>query len=72
MQTRNEKEIHCHACGGFIGDSRTVSYMAQGERAQVMAPRSGLCGCGSPTVYGPPPGNSSTPGIPGMGHGRRE
>lgn len=64
MRTHSEREIHCHTCGGFIGDARAVTYEAPRERGEVAEPRSGLCACGAPVVYGPPPGSSSTPGIP--------
>lgn len=55
-------QIHCHACGGFIGDPTFISYRLPTPNG-LAAPRSGLCTCGAPIVYGPPPGRSSSPGI---------
>jgi hypothetical protein len=59
-------EIHCHACGGFIGDPSYVSYRLPTPAAPAAIPRSGLCTCGPPIVYGPPPGHASSPRIPAL------
>jgi hypothetical protein len=61
-------EIHCHTCGGFISEPSTISFQLPQTPARVAEPRTGLCTCGAPTVYGPPPGHSSSPGMPGAGY----
>ena len=58
----NVIQIHCHNCGGFISDPSFISYRLPGDPPEMAAPRTGLCMCGAPTVYGPPPGRSSSPG----------
>jgi len=58
--------IHCHACGGFIGELGSISYRLPPAAAPPAAPRSGLCTCGGAIVYGPPPGHSSSPGMPAV------
>ncbi len=60
--------LYCHNCGGFINDPTWISYRLPADPPQVAVPHSGLCTCGSPTVYGPPPGHSSSPGMPGVGY----
>jgi len=59
-------EIHCHVCGGFIGDPGYVSYRLPTPAAPAAVPRSALCTCGAPIIYGPPPGHSSSPGMPAL------
>ncbi|HTD69629.1 MAG TPA: hypothetical protein VK647_04185 [Gemmatimonadales bacterium] len=63
-------EIHCHSCGGFIGDPSYISYRSPTPAAPAAVPRSGLCTCGVPIVYGPPPGHSSSPRIPALSAAR--
>jgi len=60
------REIHCHNCGGFIGDERPVCYELPLEKVRVAVPRSELCRCPQPVVYGPPPGRSSTGAVPAV------
>ena len=60
------EQIHCHACGGFIGDARAVAYRLPLEPGRVSDPRSALCECATPTVYGAPPGHASSPGMPAV------
>lgn len=55
-------EIHCHVCGGFIGDPEGISYRQPSDATPPAAPRSGLCGCDQSILYGPPPGYVSWPG----------
>jgi hypothetical protein len=57
-------DIHCQACGGFIGDPSYISYRLPTPVSPAAVPRSGLCTCGAPIIYGPPPGHVSSPGIP--------
>lgn len=57
-------EIHCHCCGGFIGDDRPVSYELPLEKVRLAVPSSILCACAQPVVYGAPPGRSSTGTVP--------
>src|SRR5437667_3093225 len=61
-------EIHCHSCGGFIGDPRRISYRFPLNPAHVATPHTRLCSCSWPIVYGPPPGYLSSPGVPSKGH----
>jgi hypothetical protein len=56
-------EIHCHNCGGFIGNVQNVAYRNTSEAPPHAAPRSGLCTCDRSVVYGPPPGYVSWPGV---------
>jgi hypothetical protein len=50
------REIHCHGCGGFIGEPATVSYRLPLGGAPMASPHAMLCGCTPAIVYGPPPG----------------
>jgi hypothetical protein len=61
-------DIHCHGCGGFIGDPGPISYRLPPELARPAIPHSGLCACTPPIVYGPPPGYLSSPGMPSTDH----
>ena len=58
--------IHCHACGGFMADPGRISYQRPSGTTYMAAPRSALCGCTTPIVYGPPPGRETSPGMPGV------
>jgi len=58
--------IHCHSCGGFISDRGAISYRLPPHPAHMAIPRSGLCACTPPIVYGPPPGYLSSPGMPSV------
>lgn len=55
-------EIHCHSCGGFIGDPEVVSYRQPSALIPQAAPHAGLCQCEQAVVYGAPPGFVSWPG----------
>jgi hypothetical protein len=57
-------QIHCHACGGFIGDPTYISYRLPTPAEPEAAPRSALCTCGAATVYGAPPRPSASLGMP--------
>jgi hypothetical protein len=59
-------EIHCHVCGGFIGDTATIAYRRPLDTVHTAVPRTALCECLPPIVYGPPPGHLSSPGIPAI------
>ncbi len=59
-------DIHCHGCGGFIGDPMRISYRFPSNRADLAIPHSGLCPCTPSIVYGPPPGYLSSPGMPSI------
>ena len=48
-------EIHCHRCGGFIGDPAGTTYRAASSATPPAAPHSGMCMCGDSVVYGPAP-----------------
>jgi len=62
------EQIHCHICGGFIGDERGVAYrLPVAANGRIAEPRSALCECDTPVVYGPPAGHMSSPGMPAMG-----
>ena len=60
-------QIHCHSCGGFITDTTTITYAPPLTPSQVAEPRSALCDCSPPLVFGPPPGHMSSPGMPAVG-----
>lgn len=60
-------EIHCHACGGFISDTTLITYRLPRDNGHVASPRTALCDCAPPILYGPPPGHMSSPGMPAMG-----
>lgn len=45
-------EIHCHNCGGFIGDERPLFYERLDD-SRMALPTSTLCDCAQPVVYGP-------------------
>jgi hypothetical protein len=63
---QNMADIHCHSCGGFVNDPGAVSYRLPPNPAHLAIPRSALCTCPSPIVYGPPPGYLSSPGMPSV------
>lgn len=48
-------EIHCHRCGGFIGNPAGTTYREASNGTPPAAPHSGLCVCGASAVYGPAP-----------------
>lgn len=60
-------EIHCHTCGGFIADPKTVSHRLPDDTVAQAAPRTALCACESAIVYGPPAGYLSWPALPRAG-----
>ncbi|HEX4600033.1 MAG TPA: hypothetical protein VH116_01470 [Gemmatimonadales bacterium] len=62
-------EIHCHICGGFINDPGVIAYRLPVDAPSGVVPVSALCTCRTPTVYGPPPGHASSPGMPAIPHG---
>jgi hypothetical protein len=47
--------IHCHHCGGFIGDDRSVRYEVPTEKVLLAMPHTDLCRCESPLIYSQPP-----------------
>ena len=48
-------EIHCHRCGGFIGNPAGTTYREASMATPPAAPHAGLCVCGGALVYGPAP-----------------
>jgi hypothetical protein len=46
-------EIHCHRCGGFIGNPAGTTYRESPLATPPVAPHSGLCVCREATVFGP-------------------
>ena len=48
-------DIHCHTCGGFMADAAPISYQVPSGTTFMAAPRSALCACPTPVVYGPQP-----------------
>jgi hypothetical protein len=62
--------IHCHGCGGFISDGRAIDYRLPLRPSRVAEPRSALCECEAPVLYGAPPGHASSPSLPAMGRVR--
>ena len=55
-------EIHCHMCGGFIGDTGLIAYRMPLDPGSVAEPRSALCTCARPILYGAPAGPAALPG----------
>jgi len=53
-------EIHCHRCGGFIGNPAGTTYREAPHPTPPVVPHSGMCVCGAATVYGPAPENTAT------------
>ena len=43
--------IHCHSCGGVIGDLATIEYRPPRASAQVALTSLELCTCKPPIVY---------------------
>lgn len=58
-------EIHCHGCGGFIGNPAGTVYRQEAAAHAPAAPHSGLCVCRAPTIHGPVPMNG-TQGLRGV------
>jgi len=48
-------EIHCHRCGGFIGNPAGTTYREAPMTTPPATPHSGLCVCGDSMVYGAAP-----------------
>jgi len=59
--SRNVVAIHCHNCGGFIGEPQQISYRLPTDAAPA-APHTRLCVCSPAVIYGPPPGYVTSPG----------
>ena len=56
-------DIHCHRCGGFIGNPEGTTYREPSVAAPPVVPHSGMCLCDHSLVYGPKPNlMASTPG----------
>jgi len=53
-------EIHCHRCGGFIGNPAGTTYREAPNPTPPVVPHSGMCVCGAATVYGATPENAAT------------
>lgn len=48
-------EIHCHRCGGFIGNPAGTTYRQASSGTPPAAPHSGMCVCSDAVVYAPTP-----------------
>jgi hypothetical protein len=48
-------DIHCHRCGGFIGNPEGTTYREPSVTTPPVVPHSALCGCAHALVYGPKP-----------------
>jgi hypothetical protein len=46
-------EVHCHRCGGFIGDPVGTTFREASTVTPPAVPHSGMCVCRAPVVYGP-------------------
>lgn len=44
--------IHCHICGGFIGNPAGTTYRTPNAATLPAVPHSALCVCDHPVVYG--------------------
>ena len=44
--------IHCHICGGFIGNPAGTTYRTPNPAKPPAIPHSALCVCDHPVVYG--------------------
>jgi hypothetical protein len=44
--------IHCHLCGGFIANPAGTTYRKPDAATPPAIPRSALCLCDHPVVYG--------------------
>ena len=60
-------EIHCHRCGGFIGNPAGTTYREASATTPPVSPHSGLCVCGKPVVFGPAP-EAAAGGLGGVHH----
>lgn len=60
-------EIHCHRCGGFIGNPAGTTYREASMGTPPAAPHSALCVCGVSTVYGVAP-ETPARGLRGVHH----
>jgi hypothetical protein len=43
--------IHCHFCGGVVGDRATIQYRPPRASAQFALPQDAPCTCTPPIVY---------------------
>ena len=48
-------EIHCHRCGGFIGNPDGTMYREASTATPPVSPHSGMCACSAAVIYGPAP-----------------
>jgi len=48
-------DIHCHRCGGFIGNPAGTTYREAPMTTPPAVPHSGLCVCRASIVNGPAP-----------------
>lgn len=44
-------EIHCHRCGGFIGNPAGTMYREASIATPPVSPHAGLCACGEPSLW---------------------
>ena len=48
-------EIHCHRCGGFIGNPAGTTFREASMMAPPAVPHSAMCVCSDAVVYGRAP-----------------
>ncbi|HET9385880.1 MAG TPA: hypothetical protein VFO67_12085 [Gemmatimonadales bacterium] len=46
--------IHCHICGGFIGNPSGTTFRTPNAATPLAIPHSALCVCDHPVVFGTP------------------
>ncbi len=46
--------VHCHFCGGIVGDLARIEYRPPRASAQLAMPHEGPCGCSPPFTRIPP------------------
>ena len=60
-------DIHCHRCGGFIGNPEGTTYREPSVTRLPVVPHSALCSCDHALVYGPKPATGEHI-LPGLHH----
>ena len=55
--------IHCHICGGFIGNPARTTYRVPDAAIPPVVPHSALCVCDHPVVYGTPEPGQALRGV---------
>jgi hypothetical protein len=55
--------IHCHICGGFIGNPSGTTYRTPNATTPLAVPQSALCVCDHPVVFGEPEAERALRGV---------